>query len=173
MDVTKIALPSRSRYQLENFVIKQHDTPEMQFRQVILEIQQLAKNIEISKIDKELAELKRDSFLNKDTPKARLKAKKIDIEINSLNLAIIGAEYEISVLNEIKENIPNFTAEEIESDQNNYWQKRLTRQAELDILQVTSGIGVGNSMSLLQAGLVKLKNGNLVDSIESKKEELE
>lgn len=68
--------------------------------------------------------------------------------------ALLAAKQELEWLKEIADQIGAHTFEEIEADQPNYWLKRLKQQADIDVLSVQQGIGVGNLTSMLNAGML-------------------
>jgi hypothetical protein len=150
-----VVLPSRSRYQLRNFCIGQHDTKPMQYRQVLIEAQQLAYNIAMAECDirKKQIEILR---LEKSTDELDLieaEEKRLGITITSHVLA--GARLELQWLQEMVQEIGEFTTLQIEDDQPEYWRLRLSRQASLEQMSTQQGIGPGNLQSMLNAGLLQ------------------
>lgn len=148
-------VPSRSKYQLKNFVIGQHDTPQMQWRQVILEAQSLEYNIRQAKLSIELTELKIAELVKKGDAKSLIKAEKKRLGLILTQRTLAGAELEYEWLKEIAAEVGYFSYKEIEDNQPDYWAKRLTRQADIDRASRTEGISAGNLQSMLNAGLVE------------------
>ena len=143
----------RTPYQLERFVIGQHDTAEMQFVQVCRELEALYYTI------------KEVSLLNKKTELeiARLRSsgdeiEAIEADIKELNLertrlVAIGARRELEALIVIYDRITHFTRAQIDESQSDYWQARLTRQANLQIM--SSGANWAHLEALDQIGVLK------------------
>ena len=158
MEIEKLAketiLPTRTKYQLEKFVIGQHDTPEMQWKQVLLEAQNLQFNIKQAYLDSELMKLKIAKHLEKNTAEGAIKAEKVRLDLVMAERSIAAAEQEFSWLSEIAENIGYFSVTQIEENQEEYWQKRLTRQAEVDVTSGRTGISAGNLQSMISAQML-------------------
>ena len=69
----------RSRFQLENFVLGQHDTIEMQFYQLVLELQSLMNAYEMSEIGVRKMELKIKRLLETGDEMDALEAEEITL----------------------------------------------------------------------------------------------
>lgn len=153
--VDNYAVQERSRYQIEKFVLGQHDTPEMQYRQILIEAQDLyfkilsAENT-INKLNFEIEELEKSQ--NK---KDYFKAEDKKIKAAQMKLGLEGAISELNILEDIFKTFPKYTAEDIENNQEEYWAKRLLRQAGLDRMAIEQGIGSGNLSSLINAGIIE------------------
>lgn len=123
----------RSRFQLEKFVIGQHETPEQQYKQTLLEIQQIiytVKNVqlEIKKVKIEIDKLRKTGD-EVDEIDAQIK----ELGLEQTHLALIGAQRELKDLMEIWESFDyKYTYEEIEQSQPLYWDQRLVRQSVLE-----------------------------------------
>lgn len=145
---------SRSRYQIENFVIGQHDTEQMQYRQIIIEAQDLIHKIkkaeiQIQKMNLQITDLSNGNELEK------LEAMEIALDKRYLEITLAGSYRELSVLQDLFNAFPKYSSEEIEANQREYWEKRLTRQAHIDALSTQQGISTGNLTSMLQANLLR------------------
>lgn len=147
-------LPSRSRYQLRQFVIGQHDTRPMQWRQIVLEAQRLAYDIAMAELDirRKEREIKRLLASGDELDAIEAEEKRLGIALTERTLA--GARLELGWLEELASEVGQFTAEQIEADQPEYWRLRLSRQAGLDQMSARQGIGAGNLQSMLSAGLL-------------------
>lgn len=143
----------RSRFQLEKFVVGQHDTNDQQYRQTLLEIQNLFYTIKVVKLELKKQEIEI----------SRLKATGdeidvIDAEIKELSmeqtrLTMIGAERELKDLVEIWESFEHkYTYEEMEQLQPEYWSARLTRQAQLEAMGSGGKVGWASLDALRQVG---------------------
>lgn len=143
---------ARSRYQLERFVVGQHDTPEMRFYQLCIELQDMTyklahASLTVRRGELEIARLRRTGD-ELDAADADIK----DLELQQTRLAMLGAEREVDVLRAMFEAHPKFTRAEIEAAQPEYWQARLTRQAELQQFGGRHGIGWAHLDAMRQAG---------------------
>jgi predicted RNase H-like nuclease (RuvC/YqgF family) len=143
---------SRSRYQLEKFVIGQHHSPEMQYYQLTLEAAGLISTIKetelrIRKIQAECEEL-RETGKKSDAIEADIK----ELSLEDLELHLIGSRRELEHLKALFEDFPKFTREEIEAAQGDYWQTRLSRVAEMQMLSRQSGIDWAQIEAIYQTG---------------------
>lgn len=150
----EITLTSRTRFQLRNFVIGQHDTPAMQWRQVLIEAQDLAYKIRIAELDVERKRIQVHKLLSSGNPLDAIEAEEKQLGIILTERTLQGARIELGWLREIAEEIGAHTFEEIEADQPVYWQLRLARQAGLDQMSTQNGISPSNLQSMLNAGLL-------------------
>jgi hypothetical protein len=148
-------ITERTRYQLEHFVIGQHDTPQMQWRQILLEAQQLAFNIRMAELDIERKRIEAHKLLSTGDPLDAIEAEEKQIGIILTERTLAGARMEMSWLEELATTTGSYTTEEIESNQPEYWQLRLTRQADVEIYASQHSISAGNTQSMLNAGLLK------------------
>jgi hypothetical protein len=131
--IDKIQL-NRTRYQMEKFVVGQHHTPEMQYRQLLSEADVLLGTIKetelrIRKIEAESEEL-RATGKKSDAIEAEIK----ELSLSSLHRHISNARRELSILEELFEAYPKYTIEDIESAQEDYWHDRLIRTAHFQAM---------------------------------------
>lgn len=150
-------LPSRSKFQLKHFVIGQHDTAPMQWRQILIEAQDLAYKIRSAELSIEKLRLESHRLLSSGDPIDAVDAEQKVIDVLLTERILEGARIELCWLEELAEEIGFHSFEEIESDQPEYWAKRLQRQADVDVLSRQQGIGAGNLQSMLNAGLLYYK----------------
>jgi hypothetical protein len=126
---------ARSNYQIEKFVINQHDTPQTQYQQCLIELQQLYYTIkkvslELKKTDIEIERL-RSTNDEIDEIDAQIK----ELQSEETRLIGVGAFRELKKFLDIFESFDKkYTREEIEEDQANYWSKRLNRQSALEAI---------------------------------------
>lgn len=143
----------RSRFQLEKFVLGQHDTDEQRYRQTLLEIQNSiytirAIRLELKKMDIEVVRLKATGD-EIDAIDAEIK----ELGIEQTRLSMIGAERELAYLVELWESFPHkYTYEEMEKLQPEYWSARLTRQAQLEAMGSGGKVGWAALDALRQVG---------------------
>lgn len=151
----KDVVQARSFYQIKNFVIGQHHSPEMQYHQILLEAEGLIRskqenNLEIKKLKAEIEEL-------------RATGKKSDaVEAEQKNLAISGYEQtiasnqrELEYVMQLFDEYPKYSRKEIESAQKDYWETRLTRVAQLQMLSRQGGVDWAQLEALQQANYIE------------------
>jgi len=159
-------LPSRSKYQLRNFIIGQHDTRPMQWRQILLEAQSLAYNIRMAELDIKKKHLEIDRLLATGNAIDAIEAEEKRLGIILTERTLAGAQLELDWLGEIAAEIGAFSLEDIEADQPEYWQLRLQRQAGLDRLALTEGVSQANLQSMLSAGLLDKEDKHALPNVE-------
>lgn len=155
-DIEKVAkdyvVRERSDYQLRHFVIGQHDTPQMQYRQILMEVKQLVMKIRLAELDVEKKRIKLERLT--DDPLDQIKAEKLNLGIAITLDLIEGARRELAFLLKLSEEYPQYTPQDIENNQQEYWEARLQRQATLDRMSIEQQVSAGNLMSMLNAGLL-------------------
>ena len=108
----------RSHFELERFVIGQHATPEMQFYQTCLELQDMIYKYKLAKINVQKLELKISRLRSTGDAMDELKAQEHELGLQQTFTAMIGAERELTDLVEIWEGFDHkFTRAEIEAAQ--------------------------------------------------------
>lgn len=157
-DILSQVVPSRSKFQLKHFVIGQHPTLPAQWKQIVLEIQDLEYKIRNTEIELKKLKLKRESLINSSNEEDILNLQQIDLNLLVTNRVLNGAKQELSWLLEIAEEVGEFTDLEIEQDQENYWRDRLTNQADLSRAAIETGIDPGVLASMLQANLIERRD---------------
>jgi hypothetical protein len=146
---------SRSAFQLEKFVVNAHDTDEMRYFQIITEIQALYYTIkqvslQMQKSQIEIARLKStgDEIDNLD---AEIK----ELGLEQTKIVSVGAFRELEILLLMMKKFPKYTRKQIEEAQPEYWNKRLTRQINQQILGGSQGVA-SNIEALNQIGTLNL-----------------
>ena len=124
----------RSQFQIEKFVVGAHDPDEMRYYQCITEIQNLYYTIkkvtlQLQKTEIEIKRL-RETGDEIDEIEAQIK----ELEIEETRVVGVGAFRELEILLKIKNQYPEYTREQIEIAQPEYWSKRLNRQATMEAL---------------------------------------
>jgi hypothetical protein len=147
---------SRSNFQLEKFVVNQHDTPEMQYVQTLIELQQLYYTLKSVSLQMKKAEIeisrKRATGDEIDEIEAQMK----ELNLEQTRMVGIGAFREIEKLLSIYESFEHkYTRAEIEEAQPDYWNKRLSRQATLEALGGTQA-QAAHLESLRQIGALEM-----------------
>jgi len=159
-------MPSRTRFQVKNFVVDQHDTPEMQFKQIMLEIQDLTHKIRYNEITLEKMELQIRRLRESSNEMDAIKVKHKLLAKERLEILMTATYQELDYFIELASQYPEYTAQDIEAGQEKYWNARLSRQAEIDRLSSQSGVGVGNLQSLLQAKMLTTNGINATKELE-------
>jgi hypothetical protein len=145
---------SRSRYQLEHFVIGQHDTPEMRFYQLCVELQDMEHRLAYATLMVRRGEAEIEMLRNSPDPLAAIDADIKELDLEQTRLAMIGAQREVMILRDMFARSPKFTRAEIEQAQPDYWRSRLTRQFELQRAQAMLGVGWAQLEAMCQADLM-------------------
>ena len=142
----------RSRFQLVHFVIGQHDTPEMRFYQLCLELQDMGYKLRIAElaVRKTIVEIGRLEATGDELDAIEAEEKQVGLE--QTRIVMRGAEREIAILTDLFDESTHYTRTEIEHAQPEYWQARLTRQTNLQIM--AGGVQWAQLDSLRQAGLL-------------------
>ena len=142
----------RSRFQLIHFVIGQHDTPEMRFYQLCLELQDMGYKLRLAQINTRKAEIEIAHLLETGDELDALEAEEKQVGLEQTRIVMRGAEREIAVLTDLFGESQHYTRDEIEHAPPEYWQKRLTRQTNLQIM--SGNVGWAQLDSMRQIGLL-------------------
>jgi len=168
----------RTKFQLENFVQKEHDCSERQFLQLIMELKSLRDGWFIDTLEMKKIKIQIDRLLATNDEIDRIEAYKKEYTLVTLKEGMEHREREIrNVADAIKKLPKIYTYEEIENAEGAYWEKRLARQATEDMMSAQTGINPGNIRSIIQAN-TPLKNSflefqqNLLDSMYTSKKQI-
>jgi len=142
----------RSRFQLIHFVIGQHDTPEMRFYQLCLELQDMVYKIRLAEIGMRKSEVRIGRLEATGDELDALEAEEGRLGLEQTRIVMAGAERELAILTDLFNESTHYTRDEIEHAQPDYWEKRLTRQTNLQIM--SGSVGWAQLDSLRQAGLL-------------------
>lgn len=158
----------RSRFQLERFVLGQHATPEMQYYQTVIELQDMIYKYKLAQINVKKTEAKIAKLRATGDQIDELKAQERELGLAQTKFAMIGAERELAHLVEIWNGFEQkYTREEIEAAQPDYWQERLTNNAKA-MLMGGAGVNPAHIEAMDQAGVLD----SFVETIEQSKKEL-
>lgn len=145
---------SRSRFQLEKFVLGQHPTLEMQFYQTCIELQDLIYKYKLAQINLKKQELKIARLRESGNELKELKAQELELGLEQTKITMFGAEREIAHLIDIFNSFPKkYTREEIEQAQPDYWKARLTGNATAMLLGGVS-VNPAHIEAMQQAGIL-------------------
>jgi len=142
----------RSRYQLIHFVLGQHDTPEMRFYQLCLELQDMGFKLRMAQLNVRKTEIEIARLVATGDDLDAIEAEEKQVGLEQTRIVMRGAERELAILTDLFDESQKFTRDEIEHAQPEYWQKRLTRQTNLQIM--SGGVQWAQLDSLRQAGLL-------------------
>jgi predicted transcriptional regulator len=158
----------RSRFQLERFVLGQHATPEMQYYQTVIELQDAIHKYKLAVINVKKSQLKIDKLRSTGDELDELKAQQRELGLEQTTLAMIGAKREMEHLVEIFDSFEHkYTRAEIEAAQPDYWQARLTNNARA-MLMGGSSVNAAHIEAMEQAGVLD----SFVAEVEKTKKEL-
>ena len=149
--ITEIQQP-RSRYQLIHFVIGQHDTAEMRFYQLCLELQDMGYKLRVAQLGVRKAEVEIARLQATGDDLDAIEAEEKQIGLEQTQIVMRGAERELAILTDLFDESQKFTRDEIEHAQPEYWEKRLTRQTNLQLM--AGGVQWAQLDSLRQAGML-------------------
>jgi predicted transcriptional regulator len=159
---------SRSRFQLERFVLGQHSTEEMRYYQTVIELQDMIYKYKLAQIAVKKSETKIAQLRATGNEIDELKAQERELGLAQTRFAMIGAERELAHLVDIWNGFEKkFTREEIEAAQPDYWKARLTNNANA-MLMGGAGVNPAHIEAMEQAGILE----NFVETVEQSKKEL-
>ena len=124
----------RSRYQLIHMVLGQHDTPEMQFYQLCLELQDMTFKLRMAELGIRKGEIEIARLLETGDEIDAIEAEEKQLGLEQTQIIMKGAEREVEVLTELFNECVHYTRDEIEQAQPDYWEKRLNRQTNLQVM---------------------------------------
>jgi len=142
----------RSRYQLVHFVLGQHDTAEMRFYQLCIELQDMGFKLRMAELNVKKTEIEIARLLETGDEIDAIEAEEKQVGVEQTQIVMKGAQREIAILEDIFNTCEHYTRDEIEHAQPEYWQKRLTRQTNLQLM--AGGVQWAQLDSLRQAGLL-------------------
>ena len=142
----------RSRYMLEKMTLGEHDTPEMRFYYCVVELNDKLHKFRLAGIGKERMERVMARLEKSDEQDADLDLLEKRAEYDFLMGVMAGAERELRDLLDIYEGMEHFTREEIDANQQEYWEARMTRQTQMQIM--AGGVQWSQLDALHQIGLL-------------------
>ena len=158
----------RSRFQLERFVLGQHSTPEMQYYQTVIELQDMIYKYKLAQINVKKSEAKIAKLRSTGDEFDELKAQEHELGLAQTRFTMLGAERELAHLVDIWNSFEHkFTRAEIEKAQPDYWTARLTNNAKA-MLMGGSGVNAAHIEAMEQAGVLD----SFVAEVEKTKKEL-
>ena len=142
----------RTSFQLERFVMQEHDLPERKFLQLMMELKSMRDGFigDCFEIEKLKIEIKRLLATNDEIDNLEACKKQYILRQHEENM--IFREREIKTIVRLINSLPKiYTYDEIEAAESVYWERRLTRQAFEDMVSAQTGINQGNVRANIQA----------------------
>jgi hypothetical protein len=157
---------SRSRVQLEKFVVGAHQTKQMQYFQIILELQKLYYTIKEVTLQMQKTQIEIDRLKSSADEIDAIEAQIKELGLEQTRVVGVGAFREVDILVGLLKEYPNYTREQIELDQENYWQLRLSQQTQMNAIGGDASTAA-NLTALAQLGVLSLD-----DNTENKVKEI-
>jgi small-conductance mechanosensitive channel len=142
----------RSNFVLTHFVVGQHDRPARQRQQAVLELREMLFSLADTADEVRLAELDIEEYINLATTgddiqrtRYRIRADQARRKIQQLKMHVQGRLHECDFLYGLIQQMPQASRDDLEREEAEYWQARLTRQFALGQRDVG-----GNLAAMLQ-----------------------
>lgn len=162
---------SRSDYQLEKFVVNQHDTDEMRYVQTLLEIQNIYYSVKHMNLEAKKDKIKLERLRATGDEIDAIEAEQLELGMERASLAALGTYRELETLLKILSQFPRYTRADIEANQLEYWTKRMHRQIETDQAGGRPSIAA-HLNSLIQMGELRYVAENELSTEEKAAKEL-
>jgi hypothetical protein len=150
----------RSDFQLENFVVNAHTSPERQYAQCVLELQNKYYSIKQADISRRKIN---HEIKNEECP---FTIEEKQLELEQLDIAMLGALREFDTLYKIYQKFPRYTNKQLQKAESKYWLERLTSQAQQDI-ESSGSVSVGNAEALRQVGVINSYSERFFKSVQN------
>jgi hypothetical protein len=161
----EIQMP-RSEYELRKFVIESQDTPAKAYAHCVLELSNKYDNLRLANIDVQIKEHEIADLEAKSDKISMLEAQKKRIELEQTNRARLGALREFEALYRIWNEFEHkYTRAEIDADQPEYWSRRISRQANNDMV-ATGRVSPSNVDALHMIGKASVPALDVVRDVE-------
>jgi hypothetical protein len=142
----------RSDFAIRHFVVGQHDTDTREYSQCVLELQIKYNNIRRALLTERKLQIEIQKLLDSGDEIKNIEAEEKQIDLEETRLAMQGAFREFECLYAIFRSFPKqYSYEELQAAEAEYWHKRLNRQAAQELL-AGGRVGVGNQEALAQIG---------------------
>jgi hypothetical protein len=164
---------ARSNFQIEKFVVNQHDTEEMRYFQTLLELQSLYYTIKVVSLEMQKSEIEIQRLRATGNPIDEIDAQIKEVGLEQTRLIGIGSFRELDTLIEIYNSFPvKYTRDEIEQAQENYWSLRLRRQSVLESVG-GSQAQASHLDALRQMGALEVTLEGTLKSVEQYRDQIE
>jgi hypothetical protein len=142
----------RTFFQIERFVMQEHDLPERRFLQLMMELRSIRDGFIQDSIEIEKVKIQIQRLLSTGDEIDRLEAMKKQYNLDHYESGMAVRQDEIRHIAKLLKQLPKiYTKQEIEAAEERYWEKRLTRQAAEEMVSAQTGINSGNIRANIQA----------------------
>jgi hypothetical protein len=159
----------RTFFQIERFVMQEHDLPERKFLQLMMELRSIRDGFINDSIEIEKIKIQIKRLLATGDEIDCLEAMKKQYNLDHYEAGMVVRRDEVKHIAKLLKQLPKiYTKQEIESAEEKYWEKRLTRQAAEEMVSNQTGINSGNIRANIQAKtsisetLLELQKENLI-----------
>ena len=159
----------RTFFQIERFVMQEHDLPERRFLQLMMELRSIRDGFIQDSIEIEKIKIQIKRLLATGDEIDKLEAMKKQYNLEHYVSGMVVRRDEVKHIAKLLKQLPKiYTKQEIEAAEERYWEKRLTRQAAEEMVSAQTGINSGNIRANIQAKtslsntLLELQKENLV-----------
>ena len=165
----KTHFTGRTFFQIERFVMQEHDLPERRFLQLMMELRSIRDGFIQDSIEIEKIKIQIKRLLATGDEIDKLEAMKKQYNLDHYESGMAVRQDEVRHIAKLLKQLPKvYTKQEIEAAEERYWEKRLTRQAAEEMVSNHTGINSGNIRANIQAKtslsetLLHLQKENLV-----------
>jgi hypothetical protein len=163
---------ARSNFQLDKFVINQHETDEMRYFQTLLELQSLYYTIKLVSLEMKKTEIEIERLRLTGDEIDEIDAQVKEVGLEQTRLIGIGSFRELDKLIEIYNTFSHkYTRDEIEQAQEQYWSIRLRRQSVLESVG-GSQAQASHLDALRQMGALVVTSDGNVEAAEQYREQI-
>jgi hypothetical protein len=142
----------RTFFQLERFVMQEHDLPERRFLQLMMELRSIREGFIQDSIEIEKIKIQIQRLLATGDEIDKLEAMKKQYNLDHYEAGMAVRQDEVRHISKLLKQLPKiYTKQEIEAAEERYWEKRLTRQAAEEMVSAQTGINSGNIRANIQA----------------------
>lgn len=142
----------RTFFQLERFVMQEHDLPERRFLQLMMELKSIREGFIHDSIEIEKIKIQIQRLLSTGDEIDKLEAMKKQFNLDHYEAGMSVRYDEVRHISKLLKQLPKiYTKQEIEAAEERYWEKRLTRQAAEEMVSAVTGINSGNIRANIQA----------------------
>lgn len=159
----------RTFFQIERFVMQEHDLPERRFLQLMMELRSIRDGFIQDSIEIEKIKIQIKRLLATGDEIDKLEAMKKQYNLEHYESGMVVRQDEVRHIAKLLKQLPKiYNKQEIEAAEEKYWEKRLTRQAAEEMVSNLTGINTGNIRANIQANtslsetLLHLQKENLV-----------
>ena len=142
----------RTFFQIDRFVMQEHDLPERKFLQLMMELRSIRDGFIQDSIEIEKIKIQIKRLLDTGDEIDKLEAMKKQYNLEHYESGMAVRQEELMHIVKLLKTLPKiYTKREIEEAEERYWEKRLTRQAAEDVVSQLTGVHSGNIRANIQA----------------------